>query len=57
MTLRDILNVKGTEVYTLDEAATLDDVVQRLVKCNCGSLVITDKPPGGGQGRMIGIVT
>ena len=57
MTLRDILNVKGTEVYTLDDSATLDDVVQKLVKCNCGSLVITDKPPGGGRGRMIGIVT
>jgi CBS domain-containing protein len=57
MTLRDILNVKGTDVYTLDEKATLDDVVQKLVKCNCGSLVIMDGPAHGGRGRMVGIIT
>jgi CBS domain-containing protein len=57
MTLREILNVKGSEVYTLDESATLDDVVQKLVKCNCGSLVIMGQAPEGGRGRMVGIVT
>ena len=55
MTLRDILNVKGTEIFAIDEAATLDDVVQKLVQCNCGSLIVMG--PSAGSRRMVGIVT
>ncbi len=55
MTLQDILNVKGTHVHTIDDAATLDDVVQKLVKCNCGSLVVVGQR--GQRSRMVGIVT
>ena len=57
MTLQDILHVKGTQVYTIDESATLDDVVQKLVKFNCGSLVVmgrrrgTARPHGGDRYR------
>jgi CBS domain-containing protein len=55
MTLNDILNVKGTEIFAIDESATLDQVVQKLVKCNCGSLIVMD--PSQGSRRMVGIVT
>lgn len=55
MTLQEILNVKGTEVHTIDASATLDDVVQTLVRHNCGSLVVVDaRAP---RRQMIGIVT
>ena len=57
MTLQDILNVKGTHVYTIDESATLDDVVQKLVKFNCGSSVVMGRRRGATQDRMVGIVT
>jgi CBS domain-containing protein len=57
MTLQDILNVKGSEVYTIADSATLDDVVQKLVKCNCGSLVVMGRRNDGRGERMVGIVT
>ena len=57
MTLRDILHVKGSAVYSIDESATLDDVVQKLVHCNCGSLVVMDPPAAGRAARMVGIIT
>ncbi len=57
MTLQDILNVKGTQVYTIDESATLDDVVQKLIKCNCGSLVVMGRRRDSTQDRMVGIIT
>ncbi|HEY1601443.1 MAG TPA: CBS domain-containing protein [Pirellulales bacterium] len=55
MTLNDILNVKGTEIFAIDESATLDQVVKKLVKCNCGSLIVMD--PSQASRRMVGIVT
>lgn len=57
MTLQDILNVKGTHVYTIEESATLGDVVQKLVQHNCGSLVVMGRRRGATQDRMVGIVT
>jgi len=57
MTLQDILNVKGTDVYTIADSATLDDVVQKLVKCNCGSLIVMGTRNDGRGERMVGIVT
>src|SRR5689334_15964943 len=57
MTLQDILNVKGSEVYSIPESATLDDVVQKLVKCNCGSLVVMGSRGDSRGERMVGIVT
>ena len=56
MTLRDILNVKGTTVFSIELSATLDDVVQKLVQCNCGSLVVVDRRAGR-AGGMVGIIT
>lgn len=55
MTLQDILNVKGTRVHTIDDSATLDDVVQKLVQCNCGSLVVLGQRSE--RSRMVGIIT
>jgi CBS domain-containing protein len=57
MTLQEILSVKGSEVHTIDELATLDDAVQRLVRHNCGSLVVLNRATDGGRRRMIGIIT
>ncbi len=61
MTLREILHSKGHVVHTIGSQATLDEVVQTLVRHNCGSLVVCDdigaEPiPSSGQ-RMIGIIT
>ena len=57
MTLQEILNVKGTAVHAIDDSATLDDVVQKLIQCNCGSLLVMSRPADGRRERMIGIVT
>ena len=54
MFLRDILNAKGTVVHTIDAEASLEDVVQTLVRHNCGSLVVFEK---SSSRRMVGIVT
>ena len=51
MRLQDILNVKGTAVFTIHSQATLSDVVAKLVDCNCGSLVVCD------GSVMVGIIT
>ena len=54
MKLRDILRIKGTEVHAIPLSATLADVVDLLVACNCGSLVVCEKP---NSTRLIGIIT
>lgn len=57
MLLQDILRNKGGQVLSIEPKATLDDVVQRLVKHNCGSLVVCETRADGQQGPMVGIVT
>jgi CBS domain-containing protein len=57
MTLRDILRVKGTDVHTIGPDATLDDVVQELVRYNIGSLVVCECATEDDQPTMIGIIT
>jgi len=56
MNLLEILHSKGHAVHTIELTATLDDVVQKLVRHNCGSLVVYDvhSPTSG---RMVGIIT
>lgn len=56
MKLHDILSEKGTHVHTISPTATLDDVVQKLVECNCGSLLVCDETPDGGK-NILGIIT
>ncbi len=56
MTLRDILQSKGRLVHTIGSQATLEDVVQKLVHHNCGSLVVCDSESPQ-SGRLVGIIT
>jgi len=51
MRLNDILECKGRRVHTIGPEATLTDVVETLVRNNCGSLVVCDRE------QMIGIIT
>ncbi len=61
MWLREILQNKGSRVLTIAAHATVAEVVQKLVKFNCGSLVVCDDAGGSNDncdhGRMIGIIT
>ncbi len=54
MTLHEILVRKGSEVYCTTPDTTLDEVVCRLVKKNCGSLVVRDE---NNSQPMVGIIT
>ncbi len=56
MLLQDILAAKGSTVHAINAQATLEDVVQSLVKHNCGSLVVCEANDCS-HGRMLGIVT
>lgn len=54
MLLNDILRIKGTDIHSTVPSATLSEVVQLLVKHNCGSLVVlSDDEPR----TMVGIIT
>lgn len=54
MLLHEILENKGAHVYTITPDETLQDVVAKLVRWNCGSLMVTrpDKPA-----EIVGIIT
>jgi CBS domain-containing protein len=54
MTLDDILQRKGYEVFTIASDVTLEEVVQTLVDKNCGSLLIRDAQS---PDAMAGIIT
>lgn len=54
MQLQDILQSKGSHVLAISPQNTLDDVVQKLVKNNCGSLVVCEEE---NPCRMVGIIT
>jgi CBS domain-containing protein len=54
MKLLSILQSKGRDVYTTVPKATLQEVVDQLVRHNCGSLVVVDKP---GSRQLLGIIT
>jgi CBS domain-containing protein len=51
MLLKDILATKGTTVLTIQDTASLSDVVQELVRHNIGSLIVC-----AGE-TMVGIIT
>ncbi|REJ66927.1 MAG: CBS domain-containing protein [Planctomycetota bacterium] len=53
MTLREILDRKGRDVYATTPHAKLGEVVCRLVEKNCGSLVVRDEATQ----KMVGIIT
>jgi CBS domain-containing protein len=54
MFIEDILRDKGRKVHNIQPEATLDDVVQSLVRHNCGSLVVCEP---GDDTRLVGIIT
>ncbi len=54
MRLLDILASKGRQVHSVRPSASLDEVVQLLVRFNCGSLVVCSEP---GCRSMQGIIT
>ncbi len=56
MLLQEILASKGSTVYAISPEASLEDVVQSLVRHNCGSLVVCQSGDCG-QGRLLGIIT
>lgn len=51
MVVKDILRMKGSQVFTIGSSANLSEVVDELVARNCGSLVVCDGH------RMVGIIT
>ncbi len=53
MILRDILGMKGSLVHTISPEASLDDVLQKLVRLNIGSLVVCEQETD----IVIGIIT
>ena len=54
MMLREILRVKGSDVFWTLPSASISDLVRLLVEHNCGSLVVL---ADGDRRRMVGIVT
>ncbi len=55
MLLREILQIKGSKVLTIAVQATLAEVVDKLVKNNCGSLIVCESE--GEPCNMVGIIT
>ena len=49
--LKDVLRHKGSEIHTIWPTATLQDVVDLLVRHNCGSLLVVE------SGELLGIIT
>lgn len=56
MFLAEILRVKGDAVHTISPDASLQDVVQTLVRHNCGSLVVCNVAAQP-RSSMLGIIT
>lgn len=52
MKVRDILNQKGPEVYTISMKKTIRDAIQTLVNNNIGSLLVLDD-----NAKLAGIIT
>jgi CBS domain-containing protein len=57
MVLADLLRVKGSDVHRIEPEATLDDVVQALVRHNIGSLVVCPRGESCDEQGLLGIIT
>lgn len=58
MMLQEILRRKGSKVHAIGPQATLDQVVQKLVENNCGSLLVCERPDDcESPGSLLGIIT
>ena len=51
MKLGDILQAKGTNVFTISPRATLAEAASAMVEHNCGSLVVCERD------KVVGIIT
>lgn len=56
MTLKDILDVKGQDIYRIDSQATLAQAAQTLVEHKVGSLLVF-REGDGEEERLAGIIT
>ena len=57
MFIEDILRDKGSKVFSIQPEATLDDVVQKLVGHNCGSLLVCQNADDCDGPHLVGIIT
>ena len=53
MFLKDVLEKKSKDVYSISSNASADEVVRELVRLNIGSLLVRDSP----SGPILGIIT
>lgn len=51
MFLKEILYHKGSNVHSIQPEASIRDVVNKMVECNCGSLVVVR------DNELVGIIT
>jgi CBS domain-containing protein len=56
MTIHDILQLKGTNVFTILPSATLQEVAEELVRRNIGALLVCSRQADSGE-RVLGIVS
>ena len=52
MKIKDILKIKGQQVFSIEDEKTLNDAIASLVEHNVGALLVTDK-----QGNVVGIIS
>jgi CBS domain-containing protein len=57
MFIEDILREKGSSVFSINPEATLDEVVQDLVRHNCGSLLVCRSKESCDGPDLVGIIT
>ena len=53
MKIKDILKVKGSQVWTISATQTVREALELLVRRNIGALVVTDE----GRGHILGIIS
>ncbi len=56
MTIHDILQLKGTSVFTTTPGATLQEVTEELVRRNIGALLVCSRDAQSGE-RVLGIIS
>ena len=56
MTLYEILQTKGSAVFTINPEATLAEAVQELVRRNIGCLVVCSRDLAAGE-QILGVLT
>ena len=52
MLVRDVLKAKGCRIFTINQEATADEAIARMVENNIGSLPVVDS-----DGRLVGVIS